>query len=402
MIQVKNPDHETTLYEAFQYGPLKTYLTEITGLLAANNFGPMPPMVDNSTYVGIEVEVENIQALPAFPHFNVFDPIWSAKGDESLRNNGVEYVSAPIKGNNIPLALKALEKYLKEHQPKHEFTDRTSVHVHVNVRKLTFEQLLTYVVTYMLVEESLFGYVAKHAGISRFNNINCVPLIESDFYIGLDRAIKAHQQKQYTSVISSFQTGWKKYSALNPLPITNFGTIEFRQMAGTCDALVLITWINLLLSIRKYAVTHTLDETFKTIKELNTNSNYHIFLGEVFGDLAIHVQSPSITHELEAGVCAVKDLLLYVQDGHLKPKNFQEYINSPLHQSLIASKAIKFYKKELTALRAEYEVLSIKYKELINKYEEMEPGEEKKAIRKEIQRVDNRIYELHNLIGDNE
>ncbi|MCI0553965.1 MAG: hypothetical protein L0287_23705, partial [Anaerolineae bacterium] len=83
-----------------------------------------------------------------------------------------------------------------------------------------------------------------------------------------------------------------KYSALNfnttclnsGLPL--YGTVEFRHLYGTLDANTIIDWINLIFSIKKYAMKRDLGAIVTQVCGLNTTSGYGQFLTEVFGSQA--------------------------------------------------------------------------------------------------------------------
>ena len=59
------------------------------------------PLVSNTYELGIEIEIERIKNIEHPLGYQV----WTSKGDHSLRDNGVEYVSTPIKGPRISFAL---------------------------------------------------------------------------------------------------------------------------------------------------------------------------------------------------------------------------------------------------------------------------------------------------------
>jgi len=74
-----------------------------------------------------------------------------------------------------------------------------------------------------------------------------------------------------------------KYSALNLLPLTKLGTIEFRAMEGTDDLNRIIDWIGILTSLNAYCQKTSLDVIVAAIKTLNTTSLYEAFKQDVFG-----------------------------------------------------------------------------------------------------------------------
>ena len=97
-----------------------------------------------------------------------------------------------------------------------------------------------------------------------------------------------------------------KYTALNLLPIHDRGTIEFRHMAGTKDIEHLMTWINLILSLKKFALRNEPEYIWHRIETLNTTSEYRMFAEEVFGILAQHLFTPLFNKNLAYCITYIK------------------------------------------------------------------------------------------------
>lgn len=217
---------------------------------------------------GIEIELENyVNEYIKSQHRSY----WTSVPDGSLRNHGIEFVSLPLKAYQIEKALTQLHQGLAKNVV--EFSERTSVHIHMNVRDLTFTQLLGLVLIYTSVEPMLFKWV----GHNRNRNTFCIPLLNTDFY-KLYRSITIHPR--------SITRHWMKYTALNLLPIGSKGTVEFRHLYGNMDKQVILTWIELLSQMKFYTKTHTLQEITKTISELNTNSLYTEYVSDIFKENA--------------------------------------------------------------------------------------------------------------------
>lgn len=238
---------------------LRVYDTELLAYESQHPFEPQHKLVDKSTYLGIEVEIENVQK------YYQTSPYWSQIEDGSLRNYGTEFVSLPIKAWRVEQALTVLFEDLNTDI---EFTERTSVHVHMNIRTLTLKQLESLIITYIVFEKVLFDFV----GENRYNNIFCVPIVETTYGANLKNLIK--------SKVLSFN--WQKYTAMNAVPIWNKGTLEFRHLSGTKDIKRIITWINLLLSLKVFALQKSPEYIWDRILSLNTTSEYRNFAEEVF------------------------------------------------------------------------------------------------------------------------
>ena len=265
----------------------------ITSFIHANSLdlqtAPVYPMCDLKVHVGLEVEVENVLSIQP----NIPLCFWKIENDGSLRNHGREFktVALPMK-----YAQTALTQLFAGLNPDIDFSHRTSIHVHLDVRGMTVSQVLGLLFTYAVVENLLF----KFAGASRRNNIFCTPITETRLFTDLDiRNSKA--------LFRHLQETWQKYSALNVLPIAQFGTVEFRQMPGTKDVMKLCIWLDLLAKIRLFAYKNSLSSILATISDLNTNSQYRRFVESIFGELISYLDASNLMMDMEKAVYICKN-----------------------------------------------------------------------------------------------
>lgn len=215
--------------------------------------------------VGIEIEVENItqQVTPL--------AYWEAKSDGSLRNNGIELVSVPLQIKQVQLALEHVFDVLNQNN-KPDFSNRTSIHIHVNCRDLTQDQLYNFILLYAIFEKHFYNIV----GNKRLNSIFCVPVF------------RTNQLKHLNTVVYNLTPDWHKYCGLNLLPLyqnsvtQGYGTIEFRHLHGTSDQQEILEWINDILCLRKFACEVNKEELIQLIKEMNTTSSYLSLYSQVF------------------------------------------------------------------------------------------------------------------------
>lgn len=314
------------LSDYFSYSPLRA--GESTRLAKHKNT-PFKPVVDPSCYVGIEVEVEQITKGPV-PFLTDF---WKTVPDGSLRNNGVEYVSYPLRGKLIYIALEELANHLQKNNPKHEFTDRTSVHVHMNVRYLTDEQFLSLVLVYQTLEPIFFHFTKRVPNTNREENNYCVPVNSSKYYLKLPYYIGSYLHTREPKFLHGLINRWRKYTAFNVAPVATQGTVEFRHLGGTCDVNLIHSWINMILHLRKYIKTHTFEEIKETLLQLNTNSSYSQFLEDVLGstlDLPFTDQQTL----LEENVAAAKEILSLVEEVKKPPVELDKFLVSPFVSTL--------------------------------------------------------------------
>ncbi len=215
---------------------------------------------------GIELEIEAFDIKKSVPK------TWHVKEDGSLRNGGREFVSDPLEFKHIENSLTQLFSCLSLCEDS--YSERTSVHVHCNVRDLSTDNIASMALLYLVVEGIFFSYVDK----SRSKNIFCVSLNQF-------QAAEALSNCFYKPDMGNGMH-WEKYSAFNLLPLSQFGTIEFRHMQGTSDVPYIVAWIEAINQLKTQAQKHTFDEWFAQISVLNNTSEYYSFARRLFGDCA--------------------------------------------------------------------------------------------------------------------
>lgn len=273
-------------------------------------------MVDKNTYLGVEVEIENVRTWLGV------SPYWTMIEDGSLRNSGREFITPPIKAWRLEHALETL--YNKEINSDTEFSERCSIHVHMNIRTLTVKQLEALIVTYMVFEKVLYEWV----GQNRYQNVFCVPLCETTLGSKLHGLIFSKNPMVH---------GWQKYTGLNLLPITEKGTIEFRQMYGTKDIQETLMWVNMLLSLKVFALRQTPEYIWEKISSLNTTSQYRMFGEEVFGELIHTLYTDTYNNNVANCIsyvkrCCFKNDFQYLLKIHPESPLFKK-INSNVKKS---------------------------------------------------------------------
>lgn len=253
---------------------------------------------DPKCFIGIEVEAENIQTLK-----NNFPTFWMEKEDHSLRNNGLEFVTYPLRAKYLYTALRLLyEDVLPDDV---SFSERTSVHVHVNVRNLTVDELTSFVLLYLIFERVLFSFAGNH----RYQNIFCVPVLETTLLDNFFNNIK----------FDALRIPWQKYTGLNLLPILDKGTIEFRQFPGTKDYHKIYLWVEMLISLRLASRSiFTPTKLLEIIKNLNTTSEYDFFIKEVFLGNPIILNTifklPDVHKNLSNCISTLKEFLFFEKE----------------------------------------------------------------------------------------
>jgi hypothetical protein len=250
------------------------------GMRIPNIIEPVPPLstachiperiVEAIRYLpfGIEIEVENVPAT-------LDTELWTTKEDGSLRNNGQEFVSNyGTTVGHFDALFDQLETHVSHHRTRNknlklfDFSERTSVHVHLDITRFTDEMVENLLVLYTLYEEQLFKLVQEN----RRHNIFCIPLRECNIPDGFGD----HGSIWYT--IDRFV----KYSAINLACAKKFGTVEFRHHHGCMDRNTLRNWVMTLALLRYFAERYSNKELRQRVYKLKSESAYEVLTQDIF------------------------------------------------------------------------------------------------------------------------
>lgn len=245
-----------------------------------------------TTYIGLEIELEKVK-ITSIPNGT-----WKMTEDGSLKEEGKEFITIPIQFKYLEVELDRLFKGLKSSSA----STRCSVHVHINARDLNLEELKNFILLYLIFEKSLYNFSGN-----RINNNFCVPLfyypsIVRDFlhYLTNNKMIYEH---------------WYKYFGFNLSPIFGgesdpIGTIEFRHMKGNTDTKWIISWINLIVSLKLAAKTMKAEDIEKYIFSMNTTSGYYWLAEEIFGPNVKHLtKQETFKEDVESCITLAKSVL---------------------------------------------------------------------------------------------
>ena len=254
--------------------------------------------------IGLELETENCNTMTAKDYTKIANAHnFDLATDGSLRGAAYEFISRPMRTDNCLMALDEFFKAMKFGDAN--YSDRCSVHVHVNCTDMEMEQISSLALLYTVIEEIMFEYV----GAARDTNIYCIPWNQCRQHLDLINKFLADP--------SSSLKRWNKYTALNLLPLANIGTVEFRQMHGTADIKKLSLWINLIGSLFKWAKTYELKSLINELKSLNSNSQYEAFFTKIVSGLLPY--NEIYREKLEEGVILAKFSLTSIERKRNKP-----------------------------------------------------------------------------------
>ena len=281
------------------------------------------PYVDRKALVGIEVETENVQFIG--PNLSI--GFWEITEDGSLRNNGREFKTRGA----IPVAFteRALTHLFSNLNSSIDFSIRTSIHVHQDVRGMSLEQVINLLLIYITVENLLF----KFAGANRRNSIYCVPILDTNFLSNMQ------SKEKMVATLSHINGNWTKYTALNLLPIAQFGSIEYRHMPGTADIRKLVVWIDLLSAIKVHAYQTSYSALVDSIVKLNTTSGYLAYLHDIFGELVNYLDTTLLLSDMEKNVYYIKNCTL--------TNEFHRHVVSTIVPESAFGKLFQTFRKEI-------------------------------------------------------
>lgn len=254
--------------------------------------------------VGVEIEVEGKN----LPH--VDDAFWRSEHDGSLRGEALEYVfKKPVKADKAPALLKHLDKIFKAQGSELNFSFRTSVHVHVNCQHLTHAEYVSYIYTYLLLEEALMNYCGKDRKGNRF----CLRLQDAEGVLENLQYVFQHERGLMDVAGDNM-----RYSAINLAATLKYGSLEFRAMRGNMDVDILSTWVATLVRLRDFSKEMG---TPVAVYDLFAKLGARGFMKEALGELFEHYDYLKAAQDIQRSFSLSIDLpYAYKPAKEVKPK----------------------------------------------------------------------------------
>jgi hypothetical protein len=213
----------------------KSMVADLYGVPNLGGDAYHPDFVQSDVLLGVEVEVENWNGQPLSR--------WSNKPDNSLRNNGQEFVTGPVTAGQLQPRLALLCDRAVE--DKWQANSRTGIHIHMNMSNQPLDFLVTFVACYLAAERTLFKYAGEWRRWCNF----CHPLEEAT-----EPLLHLKQAMSGDKLDPGLITNIGKYAGLNLASLANFGTVEVRILPTTFNYQEIAAWINALLSIYEVAL----------------------------------------------------------------------------------------------------------------------------------------------------
>lgn len=217
------------------------------GLTVAGYYGQRD--LDVPDKVGLEIEMEGVGNGGFNPK-----PVegWVTHDDGSLRG-GIEYVSnGPRTPAQVVDDLARLREEFERINFVPVFSFRTSLHVHVNVRDLTWLQVFNLWTLYTIFESMLIDI----GGEERKGNVHCISACDAEATVNSLRQLLSRREinidvaADYLQRVTSRD---RRYAAFNWASIPQFGTVEFRSHRGTMDQAAVVNWVNTLIELKRAA-----------------------------------------------------------------------------------------------------------------------------------------------------
>lgn len=240
--------------------------------------------------VGLEIEIEGKKLPIPQGMQGSHQPVpipgneeWSYVDDGSLRgfeNGGMdaEYVlTNPVMFSAVPAALDSLWAMFRKKGAELDESNRTSIHVHLNVQKFHLNRLASIIGLYFALEDVLAEFCGDH----RVGNLFCLR--------GSDAPAVVSQARSFirSNMESRLREG-DHYAALNTYAIAKFGSLEFRLMRGVTDPKAIVEWVSILR--RLYDVSADFTDP-RDICGVFSSQGPNAFFDQILGDKASVVRS---------------------------------------------------------------------------------------------------------------
>lgn len=273
--------------------------------------GIAPPRIDvrnsvelsaNNIFLGMEFEIENVRHLRLPDEFTAY---WEHKEDHSLRDRGMEFVFRhPLRGQDVIDALDIFLRVARENE--WTISERTGLHVHLDVRDLEeHQQLLMLLCYYAFLERPIFQF----SGMERADNNFSLAWFNAENDL---RYISYLQENENAQAINHMLARVQKYSALNLSSLLRYGTVEFRHMQTTLDRTKIVTWLNLILMLKISAMNNLFhNEPMEFVNHVSLDGPEPIARTLLGRDLWNALAYPEATQDLRRGMRVAQDLVLY-------------------------------------------------------------------------------------------
>jgi len=244
---------------------------------------------------GIEIETESANSYPV-PRMSY----WKCDTDGSLRNFGIEYIlRKPINYKEVDSALEEFSSTLVDVK----FLDSvyTSIHVHVNISRMTLSEIASFYTAYCLFEEVL----TRYCGPTRNGNLFCLKNSLANRGVNtlsrLYRTIDSGDLREIDNILcnGTFNENQLKYAACNIATMCRFQSLEIRTHKGTTNVAEIKRWIDIIECIKTFSMQFKPNEI---IKYFYQEKNKLTIMRSIFGDLNTYLVTDNLDRDLSVGL----------------------------------------------------------------------------------------------------
>ena len=247
--------------------------------------------------VGIEIEMEGKNFPDPISFTRETNDAWTGHHDGSLRGSSTELVlSKPVPRDKVKGVLSAAKAVLADAGTKVIPSVRTGVHVHINVRHLTEEEVYKFMFCWFLFESVLVRY----CGEDREGNLFCLRGTEAEAYMeALEEAVRNND-------FNVLYTDELRYSAMNPKALIEYGSLEFRCLKTPKDILDVEEWVNILLKVKDFS--QTIEDPVEML-DMISRVGGDVLAEECFGELLPKLPAHDWTMEMFEGLRLIQPII---------------------------------------------------------------------------------------------
>ncbi len=262
-----------------------------------------PKLALGKCLTGLEIECENVrvESLPS----EEWAADWKQDKDNSLRGYSMEYIlKEPLFGDDLIQAIVKFCTWARE--KKFEANYRTGIHIHIDVRNLEVDQLISMVVFYALFEKVIFKFI----GNAREGSIFCMPFYKAEGCVPLIASAFKAKDKDMKYLASKID----RYGALNLNALAKYGSVEWRHFQTTFDSDTILSWVNLAQSFKKFAKTNP-GTPNEVVAELSKGGPQTLLKKIVGDDLLSKIWYPEAERDVyQYGLPVAQDLAVLLQE----------------------------------------------------------------------------------------
>lgn len=213
--------------------------------------------------IGIELELENVNPMPAIPY-------WVAVPDGSLRD-GIEYVlDQAYAGDTL---MNAVDEYYAAGL-RFNNTSRCSTHIHLNMTDATVAELRVMSLVMYAIEDAIFATVDNDRKWTGY------AMALSEMEPARLRNIMSLNDEGSLVVNIAPARNQERYYGFNTASMRKHGTVEFRYFPGGPTKDELIEWLDFIVRLKNWCYGKTPDGVIDTT---NTPADLQTKLEEAIG-----------------------------------------------------------------------------------------------------------------------